>query len=140
MTAKDDQYRKKIAASSLPLDDLPAFRDADPFRDRWYDLGLDDQDYHLLQLTIAKRPEAGDLIVGTGGVRKIRFAAIASGRGKSGSYRVFYFFVSRHGLIYPLFVLAKGEAENIGKAERKRIAEWAAEIEAELDLEFEDRS
>jgi hypothetical protein len=38
----------------------------------------------------ARHPDAGDEIVGTGGVRKVRFAA--GGRGKSGGFRVIYFF------------------------------------------------
>ena len=47
---------------------------------------LDDGDYRQLQVTLALKPEAGDLIRGSGGLRKIRWAV--RGRGKSGGIRV----------------------------------------------------
>ena len=47
---------------------------------------LDDADYRQLQVTLALKPRAGDMIRGSGGLRKIRWAA--RGRGKSGGIRV----------------------------------------------------
>ncbi len=49
---------------------------------------LDVESYRLLQLLIAADPEAGDLIRGTSGLRKIRWQG--SGRGKRGGVRVIY--------------------------------------------------
>ena len=49
---------------------------------------LSDEDYGALQQTLVERPEAGDLIKGGGGIRKVRWAL--PGRGKSGGIRVLY--------------------------------------------------
>jgi hypothetical protein len=49
---------------------------------------LDEDDYFELQTTLLIDPEAGDLIPGTGGIRKIRIAA--NGHGKRGGARVIY--------------------------------------------------
>ncbi|BCX18536.1 MAG: hypothetical protein KatS3mg117_2218 [Geminicoccaceae bacterium] len=51
---------------------------------------LDDAELAALQWTLATRPEAGTLIPGSGGLRKLRWRG--SGRGKSGGYRIIYFF------------------------------------------------
>jgi hypothetical protein len=62
---------------------------------------LNDDDYGTFQRELADNPEAGDLIKGTGGLRKIRLAA--KGHGKSGGVRVVYYhvvFASRIALIF----------------------------------------
>jgi hypothetical protein len=69
---------------------------------------------------LATNPEAGDLIPGTGGVRKGRGAL--PGGGKSGGARVVYYF---HNESIPIFLLAaygKNEKANLSKAERNAIA------------------
>ena len=57
---------------------------------------VSDEDYHKLQVLLAEHPDAGDLIRGSGGIRKIRCAA--SGRGKRGGARTLYYweFLGRH--------------------------------------------
>lgn len=59
---------------------------------------------------IAANPEAGDLIRGSGGCRKVRWAA--SGRGKSGGSRVIYFNAD-DGTIWLLIVYAKAKFDNL---------------------------
>ena len=69
---------------------------------------------------LAAHPAAGDLIEGTGGVRKLRWGR--DGRGKSGGVRVIYYF---HGEAMPLYLLtmfAKNERANLSKAERNALA------------------
>ncbi len=61
---------------------------------------LTDDEYRVLQCTLAKRPESGDLIKGSGGLRKIRVAA--KGKGKSGGVRVIYYWITAKGQIYML--------------------------------------
>ena len=53
---------------------------------RLIDEYLSDDEFAALQLSLAVKPEAGDVIKGTGGVRKMRWAG--SGRGKRGGLRV----------------------------------------------------
>lgn len=50
---------------------------------------LSDEEYLALQEFLAEHPEAGEVIPGSGGVRKIRWGG--KGRGKRGGYRVIYF-------------------------------------------------
>lgn len=69
---------------------------------------------------VAARPEAGDLIQGTGGIRKLRWAR--GGRGKSGGVRVIYYFHSERLPLYLLTVFGKGEKADLGKAERNELA------------------
>ena len=59
--------------------------------------GLADDDYAKLQLYLAENPDAGALIEGGGGIRKLRFAL--PGRGKSGGIRVIYYWAVRRELI-----------------------------------------
>jgi hypothetical protein len=49
---------------------------------------LAEDDYIALQLFLVRDPEAGDLIPGTGGFRKLRWADPRRGKGKRGGLRV----------------------------------------------------
>ncbi len=72
---------------------------------------LDDDEYAALQWALALRPEAGAVIPGSGGIRKLRWTA--KGRGKRGGLRVIYYWRNREGEIVLLTLYAKNEAENI---------------------------
>jgi hypothetical protein len=72
---------------------------------------LSDEEYLDLQLALARNPEAGATIPGSGGVRKLRWAP--RGRGKRGGLRIIYYARSRAGVIWMLTVYSKGVVENI---------------------------
>lgn len=65
---------------------------------------------------LASRPKAGDLMEGTGGIRKLRWGR--EGRGKSGGVRVVYCLHSDDMPLYLLTVFAKDERANLSKPER----------------------
>jgi len=65
---------------------------------------------------LAAFPKSGDLIQGTGGVRKLRWAR--GGRGKSGGVRVIYYFHSERMPLYLLTVFSKSERADLTQAER----------------------
>lgn len=69
---------------------------------------------------LAAQPRAGDLIQGTGGIRKLRWAR--GGRGKSGGVRVIYYFHSDRIPLYLLTVFGKGEKVDLSKGERNELA------------------
>ncbi|NDY90144.1 type II toxin-antitoxin system RelE/ParE family toxin [Ideonella livida] len=69
---------------------------------------------------LATHPKAGDLLEGTGGVRKLRWAR--EGRGKSAGVRVVYYFHSERMPLYLLTLFAKNERANLSKAERNELA------------------
>ena len=68
---------------------------------------------------VAANPKAGDLIHGTGGIRKLRWAR--GGRGKSGGARVVYYFHSEVLPLYLLTVFGKGEKADLSQAERNEL-------------------
>jgi len=68
---------------------------------------------------VATDPEVGDVMQGTGGVRKVRLAG--RGKGKSGGYRVVYFFGGGDIPIYLLTVFGKGEKANLTQGERNAL-------------------
>jgi len=91
-------------------------------------LGPDERDQ--LGVFLAANPTAGDLIEGTGGVRKVRFAA--KGKGKSGGVRVIHFFVPEDGPLYALLIYAKGEQGDMTPAQRKVVAGMATALKGDL--------
>lgn len=72
---------------------------------------------------IAANPECGDLIVGSGGCRKVRIAG--KGKGKSGGYRVITYFTSLNYPVKLLFVFAKNQASNLDKETLNALAKIA---------------
>ncbi len=72
---------------------------------------LADDDYAALQEALMVDPDAGLVIPGSGGVRKLRWAA--AGRGKRGGYRIIYYVRRAHGAIWMLTMYPKNVAENI---------------------------
>ncbi len=70
---------------------------------------------------LALHPRAGDLMEGTGGVRKLRWAR--AGRGKSGGVRIIYYVHSEAMPLYLLTLFAKSERANLSKAERNDLAD-----------------
>jgi len=60
---------------------------------------------------LIRDPETGDLIPGSGGVRKVRWGV--RGRGKRGGIRVIYYARTRQGQIWMLTLYAKNVAETI---------------------------
>ena len=81
---------------------------------------LTDADRRTIVDHLAAHPAAGDLIEGTGGVRKLRWAR--DGRGKSGGVRVIYYVHSEAMPLYLLTMFAKNERANLSKAERNALA------------------
>jgi len=81
---------------------------------------VDEDDYFELQATLLLDPEAGVVIPGTGGIRKIRIAA--GRRGKRGGARVIYYRFVDESHIGMFFVYAKNERDDLTAAEKKVLA------------------
>jgi hypothetical protein len=80
---------------------------------------LSEYEHLRIETFLSENPTAGDLIRGTGGARKIRFAA--PGRGKSGGYRVITYFAAEDVPIFLLDIYSKGERVNLSQAERNEL-------------------
>ena len=99
------------------------------FTKKWQDLGFTDDELSQLQQVLLEDPKAGDVMKGTGGLRKVRFAF--PGSGKSGSVRVCYIDIEGVLEIHLIDVFAKNEKENLSKAERNAIRIVVEQIKAE---------
>jgi len=78
---------------------------------------LDDDSYAELQRHIAHYPEAGKIIRGSGGIRKLRWAG--GGRGKRGGLRVIYYWWVGKDQISMLFLYRKTEQEDLTREQLK---------------------
>lgn len=72
---------------------------------------LEDEEYAKLQNFLNGQPEAGIIVSGSGGVRKLRWGS--EGRGKRGGLRVIYYLRSARGELWMLTIYGKNVRENI---------------------------
>ncbi len=82
---------------------------------------LSDDSYQCLQSSLMQNPDTGALVPGSGGVRKLRWAA--SGRGKRGGIRVIYIWKHTKQEIWMLTIYGKTDQDTIPSHTLKRIAE-----------------
>jgi hypothetical protein len=81
-----------------------------------------------IRTLVAENPTAGDAMPGTGGARKLRFAA--RGKGKSGGYRIVTFYSGEDIPVFLLDIYAKGEKIDLTQEEKntlKRILQRLAD-------------
>ena len=88
---------------------------------------LTDDQYAALQSELTARPNAGDLIKGGRGIRKVRWAM--QGRGKSGGARVIYFWRVTESQILLLTIYAKGEKTDLTAAQVQQLAKYVEALE-----------
>ena len=81
--------------------------------------GLTEAERIAIVTLLAATPNAGDLIPGTGGARKLRFAG--RGKGKRGGYRVITWYGGREIPVFLLGVFAKGERIDLTQSERNAL-------------------
>ena len=100
------------------------------FKSRWEALGLNEEDLLRLQIELLADAKAGDVMQGTGGVRKMRFAF--EHRGKSGGVRVIYVDFEVYEKIYLLTAYTKNEKDDLTKKERSEIKQLIEVLEQQL--------
>ncbi|MGA2706914.1 MAG: type II toxin-antitoxin system RelE/ParE family toxin [Steroidobacteraceae bacterium] len=87
---------------------------------------LSDEEYAALQQHLVAQPNAGPVIAGTGGLRKIRW--VVAGKGKRGGIRVIYYHVVAQAQIRMILIYRKGIKDDLTPKEktalRKINAEW----------------
>jgi hypothetical protein len=89
-------------------------------------LGLADNERLAIVTWIAAHPDAGKVIEGSGGARKVRFAG--KGKGKSGGYRVITFFSGTDIPVFLLSIFSKDEKSDLTPKERQILKSVLAEI------------
>ena len=104
---------------------LFSFIELPPFAALREDL-FDDDDFALFQISLCANPDAGEVIPGTRGCRKIRWKG--SGRGKRGGARVIYFLRAAAGQIVLVAAYTKNERDDVPRPWLKRLKqEWEHE-------------
>ncbi len=94
---------------------------------------LDDEQYRRLQATLSTTPELGDVIPGTGGFRKLRWADVRRGKGRRGGLRVIYYWFDGQNKVWLMTVYAKNEAVDLTPEQRKT-------LKAAIDSEKKSRA
>lgn len=89
-------------------------------------IGMTDAEMDAAVDTMAKDPQAGELIVGSGGCRKVRIAG--KGKGKSGGYRIVTYYGGETVPVFLLSVLSKGSDANFTAAQVNALAKVSAVI------------
>jgi len=88
---------------------------------------LTDDEYRALQCSLMERPDQGDIIKGSGGIRKVRVAA--KGKGKSDGIRMIYYWITARGQIYMLLAYPKSKKDDLNAEE---LALLSALVQKEL--------
>ena len=87
---------------------------------------FDDSQFHMLLLYLVDRPDAGDIIKGSGGVRKLRWGL--PGQGKRGGVRVIYYWITKNQQILFLTAYAKNEASHVSRDAIKAMREIVEDL------------
>lgn len=85
----------------------------------------------VIEEEILDNPLAGDVVSGSGGVRKMRVGDPRRGKGKRGGLRVLFLDLPHRGVTYLLYLYGKDEAEDISAAQKKQIAALVRIIKGE---------
>lgn len=90
---------------------------------------MDDESYRDFQLYLMENPTAGDVITGTGGLRKMRWSA--NGKGKRGGSRIIYIYLDTNQHFHLLTIYGKNEAEDLSPDERRLLKQLAEKLKHE---------
>jgi len=92
---------------------------------------LTDDEYAALQSFLAANPEAGELMPGTGGFRKLRWNDERRGKGKRGGLRVIYYVLTQDSQVWLFTLFGKDEAADLTPDQKRQLRmAIATELEA----------
>ena len=104
------------------------------FLREWKRLGFTDDDLRRMEYQLLQNPKIGDVIQGTGRLRKMRFSY--EHRGKSGSVRICYVDFEQYECVYLLAVFAKNEQDNLSSSECTLLKKQIERLEKALQRRF----
>ena len=90
--------------------------------EKYRELYLSDDEYRLFQADLMVNPKQGDVIQGTGGLRKIRVAS--KGKGKRGGSRVIYYYLDDKRRFYLLTIYSKNQVTDLTADQKKQLKEF----------------
>jgi len=86
---------------------------------------MNEEDIKALASELRKRPNKGDILKGTGGVRKVRWA---HNQGKRGGFRIIYFYQNKKGQIFLITAYTKNQKENLTATETKQLKQLTDQL------------
>ena len=102
------------------------------FTRRWAEIGLGNEELKALQIMLLKNPEAGPVMEGTGGIRKVRFPL--ENKGKSGSVRVCYTDFSDYEVTFLITAFTKKTQENLSDVEKNTLKKLVKLLKNEVAI------
>jgi len=100
------------------------------FEKQCKNIKLNEDDICVIEIILLGNPVIGELIKGTGGIRKVRIPL--PNRGKSGGARVIYIDFAYYGRIYLFTAYGKGVKEDLSKAEKNELKDLVMSLKTEL--------
>jgi hypothetical protein len=125
--------RRAVSANGEGTEGLYRYVEIATFTEDWADLGLGDDELRGLEQEISRHPTRAPVVPGGGGARKIRLADPASGKGKSGGFRVLYAFLPEYGIVLLIAAWPKSEREDLEPRDYKAIGQAIARIRRLLE-------
>ena len=98
----------------------------------WWKFGakgiLTENDFNVIKADLSDNPTRWPVMPGAGGFRKMRYAPIGTGKGKSGGVRVIYFYRDSDKRVSFATMIRKSDRANLTKAERNELAKLAKQL------------
>jgi hypothetical protein len=82
---------------------------------------LSENEYRQVQLALLLNPEHGDLMPGTGGFRKLRWADMRRGKGKRGGLRIIYYWLQEDAQFWMFAIYDKDEMTDLTKMQERQL-------------------
>jgi len=109
------------------------FVELSPFKNYLDQIADGPQVLKRIQDELMKQPDIGDVVQGTGGIRKMR--AAGKGKGKSGGYRIWYLYFVEFNRIYLMAIYSKNETEDLSSSDRKYLKSLVDQLKMEAKNE-----
>ena len=103
----------------------------DGFELEWKDLGMTQNQLDDLEEFLIQNPEAGDIIKGTGGMRKLRWK-LNNNKGKSGGQRCIYVYYNSFEKLFLITTYPKSEKEDLTESEKQQLKELSKQMKKAL--------
>ncbi len=92
-----------------------------PIFERYRSDYLSDEEYRAFQNLLLELPKSGDVIKGTGGLRKVRYSQQSRGKGKRGGVRIIYYWLDARNRFYLITLYNKDEMADLTISELKTL-------------------
>jgi hypothetical protein len=99
------------------------------FEKKCKETGLDEKNVREIENILLDNPNAGNVMQGTGGIRKLRYAL--SNKGKSSGARIIYVDFTNYEITYLITAYLKGETENLSRSEQNELKTLVRVLKAE---------